>query len=116
MNSRVQRMYKNVETGLIGHWPLEGDHRNRSPHDLSSIARGLVFGDCAGRPAAGFNGVNSRIEISDHPAMHFGKGDFAIALWLHTKSGVDGGDVVGDLVSKFDPDTRRGLNLVVATH
>lgn len=104
------------DTRLIGYWPLDGDHRDHSGHDLPSVAHGLEFCDCDGKAAAKFDGIDSQIEISDHPALHLGKNDFSIALWLHTKSGADGGDVVGDLVSKFDPDARRGLNLIVSTH
>jgi hypothetical protein len=109
-------MNMDTDKHLVGHWPLDGDDRNCSACDLSSEAQDVVFDNCDGKPAAMFNGTNSRITVDDHPAMRLGKDNFTITLWLHTKSGVDGGDIVGDLLSKFDADTRRGMNLVVSTH
>ena len=42
------------------------------------------------------------------PALDLGKGDFTLAVWVHTEESLD--DVLGDLVSKYDPAARRGLN------
>lgn len=78
-------MDKQLESGLIGHWPFLGD---------------------AGR--------DCRLEVGDQPGLRLGAGDFSIALWLHTDAKT--GDVVGDLISKFDPDTRRGFTLGVVTN
>lgn len=104
------------DDNLIGHWPLSGDAHNQTSQPLCSAARGLEFKTCDGKPAAAFNGVDSAVEVADHPGLHLGTGDFSIALWLHTRGSAEGGDIVGDLVSKFDPDGRRGLNLIVSTH
>jgi len=101
---------------LVGHWPLDADLRNHAATRMPCVARSVNLATCDGRPAATFDGIDSVIEVADHPDLHWGRGDFSIALWLHTRSGADGGDIVGDLVSKFDPDTRRGLNLIVSTH
>ncbi|MBE2204032.1 MAG: LamG domain-containing protein [Chthoniobacterales bacterium] len=98
-----------------GHWPLETDHRNHSTHDLIGMAREITYEDIDGRRAAVFHGAKSSLEIADHPALRPGTGDFSVSLWLHTKDGAQGGDVVGDLISKFDGDARKGFNLVVST-
>ncbi len=98
-----------------GHWPLESDHRNRSAHELSSIACGISYEERDGHYAAIFRGSESVLEIADHPALRAGKGDFSLSLWLHTNDSAGGGDVVGDLISKFDPDARKGFQLVVST-
>ncbi|MBT3342177.1 MAG: LamG domain-containing protein [Gemmatimonadetes bacterium] len=37
-----------------------------------------------------------------------GTGEFSISLWAHTESEMD--DVLGDLVSKYDPTLRKGFN------
>ncbi|MCC7518543.1 MAG: LamG domain-containing protein [Verrucomicrobiae bacterium] len=58
-------------------------------------------------------GVDYRQELADQPAWRFGAGDFTIALRVHTDGHSE--DIVGDLVSKFDPKTRRGFNLGVVT-
>ncbi|MAE67405.1 MAG: hypothetical protein CMJ18_24355 [Phycisphaeraceae bacterium] len=101
---------------LVGHWPFDGDFRSRAAAPLASNATAVRLESRDGRVAAVFNGIDSRIEVADHPALRLGTGDFTIALWLHTASSRDGGDNVGDLVSKFDPDVRCGLNLIVSTH
>jgi len=64
-------------------------------------------------PMRGDKGRDCRLEIADHPRLRFGTGDFAISLRIHTDGHSE--DIVGDLVSKFDPDTRRGFNLGVVT-
>ncbi len=100
---------------LSGHWPLENDHRNHSAHEFCATASAITYGEVDGRRAASFHGATSSLEISDHPALRPGEGDFSLALWLHTPTSREGGDVVGDLISKFDPDTRKGFQLLVAT-
>jgi len=101
-----------VTAGLIAHWPLETDHHNQTSHELSAIAHGIEHTQVGGKAAAKFNGVDGQITVTDHPALRTAGGDFAISLHVHSDK-LD--DVVGDLISKFDPDTRRGFNLVVST-
>lgn len=98
-----------------GHWPLSHDHGNHSEHSLSSVARGISFAERDGHRAAIFEGPKSALEVADHPVLRPGSGDFSLSLWLHTDDSVNGGDVVGDLISKFDPNTRKGFQLVVST-
>lgn len=103
------------DPALSGHWTLENDHRNVSVAELTGMARGITHEEIDGHRAAVFHGAGSALEIADHPSLRTGAGDFSISLWLHTKDSVEGGDVVGDLISKFDGDTRKGFNLVVST-
>ncbi len=105
----------NTDEALIGHWPLESDHGNRSLHPLSNMTKGITYDEVEGRRAAIFRGASSSLEVADHPMLQTAEGDFSIALWLHTLDSASGGDVVGDLISKFDPATRKGFQLVVAT-
>jgi hypothetical protein len=64
--------------------------------------------------AARFDGHRSVIEVPDHDALRFGAGDFSIAAWV--RSDLSGADVVGDILSQFDPDRRRGVQLAVVTN
>jgi len=90
-----------LQDGLVGHWPFRGDSAGKTGQD-----HGITFGVRGpnGEPASAssFNGIDSRLEIADHPGLQFGTGDFSIAVWIHTEAKT--ADVVGDLVSKFDPD------------
>jgi len=100
---------------LVSHWPFDGRHAQNVPTPSSAIRPDHVqVRD--GHSATAFNGTGSPIELTDPDELRFGTGDFSIALWLHTKSGAEGGDNIGDLVSKFDPDTRRGWSLIASTH
>ena len=94
---------------------MENDHHNRSAHELSTTARSITYGERDGHRCAIFQGSESALEIADHPALHTGDGDFSLSLWLHTNDSAGGGDVVGDLISKFDPEARKGFQLVVST-
>ena len=48
------------------------------------------------------------IEVPASKSLALGTGDFTLTVWAHTTRELD--DVVGDLVSKFDPASRRGFN------
>jgi hypothetical protein len=99
---------------LIGNWPLQKDMTNLSPIDLVSTARDVETGvTIAGRTGARFNGTSSRLAIEPHPALDFGTGDVTVSAWVYTDPACD---VVGDLVSSFDPAVRRGINLSIVTN
>jgi len=99
------------DEGLIAHWPFAGDCEERVCGDLVVRNHGVEPGGAEGRSGAAFNGRDAFIEVQDHPALRPGREDFSIACWIHT-----GADVVGDLVDKFDPGTRRGVRLGIVTH
>lgn len=63
--------------------------------------------------AARFDGRGAHLEVADADALRLGAGDFTLALWVHTDEALD--DVIGDLVSKYDPEKRSGFNLSI-TH
>ncbi len=103
---------------LIGHWPLAGDAGNRAAVDLQSTPTDIVFGhagpDGKTDTAAAFNGRSSCIEIADHPALDLGQDDFSITAWVN--SDADRHDVAGSILSKYDPELRRGMHLYIATN
>ena len=61
--------------------------------------------------AVRFNGINSHLTIQGHPDLQLD--DFAISCWIETARSTD---VVGDIVSQFDPTARHGFGLSVITN
>ncbi len=66
------------------------------------------------RGAALFNGIDSRIEVADHPRLRLGARVFSVAVWIYADAVT--GDVVGDIISNFNPEIRRGFSLGVVTN
>ena len=107
-----------LQDELVAHWPLA-----RDPHDHSALghqgkAEGVDLGaeGPSGRSgtAARFDGSAAAIEVPDHPALRFGRDDFTVAAWV--RSDASDADVAGDILSKYDPDRRRGVQLSVVTN
>ena len=101
-----------------GHWKLQGDlldssgnNNTASNHgaDLRAVA---IKGEKGG--AAQFDGRGSYIEIPHSQSLALGSGDFSVSLWVHTTEKMD--DNAGDLITKFDPKTRRGFTLSLVNH
>ena len=95
---------------LVGHWNLQGDVQDSSGHGN----HGRNFGVELEPDGASFDGRGAHIQIADSDSLDFGSGDFTIALWAHTDKVLD--DTLGDLLTKFDPDSRRGFNLSLKHH
>jgi hypothetical protein len=107
-----------AEDGLIAHWPLVADGRDISGNELHAAAHDIDF-TAAGpsdrvSTAARFNGRSSRLEVPDDELLQFGQKDFTIAAWVYTDASND--DVPGDILSKYDPRTRRGFHLALKTN
>lgn len=104
--------------GLIGHWKLAGDTKDSSIQGNHGIDRGVDL-KATGRDgkdgsAAGFDGRGSRIEVASSKSLQFGSDEFSIAMWVNTSEELD--DTLGDLLSKYDPVSRRGLNFGIQNH
>ena len=104
--------------GLIGNWKLSGNVEDDSSHknhgnnhgvDLNATGR-----DGSAGSAAGFDGRESKVEVAHKSALKLGSTDFSIAMWVNTAAELD--DVLGDLVSKFDPVSRRGFNFSIQNY
>lgn len=100
-----------TEAGLVGHWTLAGDCRDSSPHGNHGVSHGV---DLAGPDGARFDGIDDYIEVPHSESLRLGSGDFSIAVWVHTESELD--DVLGDVLSKYDPSTRTGVNLSIMSY
>lgn len=107
---------KGAGDGLAAHWPFRGDCRDVSGSGTVMLNRGVTFdreGPRGTREGAACFDGNSWIRVSARPALGFGTEAFTIAAFIRTEEATD---VVGDLVSKFDPATRKGLNFSVVTN
>ncbi len=102
-----------VNSGLIGHWILDGDcddHSGNGNHGRSdggvSYTAPLPLG--GGPGAALFDGRSASITVPHNDSLAFGSGDFSLAAWVNTNRIT--ADVPGDILSRFNPATRRGFN------
>lgn len=59
--------------------------------------------------AATFDGRSSQVIVPAEKLPPLGTLDFSISAWLHTDEFLD--DVPGDIISQYDPATRRGFHL-----
>ncbi len=102
-----------ARTEEIARWKLAGNARDASGNGLHAEVRDVTFDvpGPKGRPgtAARFNGTSSVLTVPHTEKLDFGTGDFSIGLWLHTVQNTD--DVPGDLISRYDPETRNGFQL-----
>ncbi|MCF6287031.1 MAG: LamG domain-containing protein, partial [Candidatus Hydrogenedentes bacterium] len=94
-----------ADAPLIAHWPLTVDGRDASGNGNDATAHGTSFDT---KDGALFDGRGAYLEVPHNDALNLGDGDFAISMWVHTEAALD--DTLGELVSKFDPVTRKGLN------
>lgn len=97
--------------GLVGHWKLAGDGQDSSGRANHAVNRGA---DLSSPQGARFNGIDQWLEVPASASLALGPGDFSIAVWVHTEPAVD--DVLGDLLSKYDPATRTGVNLGIMNY
>jgi hypothetical protein len=94
-----------ADNWLIGYWKLQGDCLDYS--GAGNDGRNHHVDLAAGE----FSGLDSYIEVPDSESLDLGTGDFTISAWVYTTEGVE--DVLGDLVTKFDPSLRKGFNLTL---
>ena len=92
--------------GLVAHWKLTGDARDSAGGDRHAINHGVTFASGEG---ATFGGIDSWLEVPAEKAPKLGSKPFTITAWIHTDEDLD--DVLGDVMSRYDPKTRTGFNL-----
>ena len=93
------------DADLIAYWPLAGDCRDHSGNGHHGRNRGVGFvADCAV-----FDGRGAHVLVPPSAGPDLGTGDFTITAEIHTDTVLD--DVPGDLVSRYDPDSRTGFQL-----
>jgi hypothetical protein len=94
-----------TEDGLVGHWSLTADCQDSSGQENHGVTHGVNFL----ADGADFNGRDNYIEVPDSETLAPGICDWSIAVWIHTEAKLD--DVLGDILCKYDPATRTGVNL-----
>ena len=108
----------NGDTRLLAHWPLAGDCEDRSGngHHGHNHGADLAAQGPSGKPgeAAGFDGRGDYVEVAPRPSLRLGTREFSIAAWVRTDEILD--DVLGDIVSMYDPVRRKGFNLSIKIH
>ena len=109
-------MDMSLDQSLIVHLPFDRDLRNHSGAQLSLEPENLQLEKVASSKsptphAVRFNGISSRLTIQGHPALQLD--DFTISCWIETEWNTD---VVGDIVSQFDPTIRHGFGLSLITN
>ena len=94
-----------LEQGLIGHWKLRGDCRDHSGQNNHGTNHGvdLVSGK--------FDGIGGYIEVPHSESLKLGAKDFSVGAWIYTEKDLD--DVIGDVISMYDPTLRRGITLAI---
>ncbi len=97
--------------GLVGHWKLVDDCRDFSGRGNDAVNHGV---ELAGPDGAVFDGIKAYLEVPDSDSLRLGTGDYSIAVWVHTKAELD--DVLGDILSKYDPATRTGVTLSIMNY
>jgi len=98
------------EAGLVAHWKLARDARDSSGKGHHGRAQGVQFSGSEAK----FDGRASHIEVAHTKLLDFGARDFTISAWIQADNETD--DVPGDIVSKYDPQSRRGFGLSVLTN
>ena len=104
----------NAKPELIAHWPLAGDTNDvvGNHHGQADALSYTVGPNGKAAGAAEFDGQRSRVCIEDHADLRLGTSDFTFTAWIRCQAQMT--HVFGDILSKFDPVGRSGLNLHIA--
>ncbi len=101
-----------IETDLLAHWNFDGNCRDSSGNNNHGINRGvdLAARGRDGNPyrAARFDGRSAYVEVPASDALAFADREFTLTAWAEIPP--DGANLHGDILSKYDPVTRSGLN------
>jgi len=95
-----------AEEGPLAHWPLTTDSRDISGNGHHAMNHGAGF---EGQQGALFDGIDDWLEVPVRGTLQLGKSNFTIATWVHTEAELD--DVLGDILSWYDPASSSGVNL-----
>jgi len=110
-------MAVSLDSDLIAHWPLTENEADLSNSGLTARNCGVSFGPAPeGGPhsrAALFARTGAHLAVDDGLALQLGIGNFAVSVWIRTQ---DDGGTVGDVLTRFDTDTRTGFALSAVTN
>lgn len=94
------------EPDLLGHWRFTSNTEDSSPNKLHGTKQGVKIKD-----AAQFDGLRDHITVPHQESLSLGTGNFTLAAWVNTDENLD--DVLGTVLSKYDPQLRRGFQLSI---
>lgn len=100
-----------LEHKPLGHWPLIEDARDRSGNGHHGVPHGSTSASGSVKPNGLFDGRSDYVEIPRSEALMLRTSNFTIAAWV--KAGEAATDVIGDVISKWDPATRTGFTLCI---
>lgn len=110
LQTAVQLMWlttaASADDGLVAHWKLQGDAEDSSENGYDAVNHGVRF-DPEG--SAVFNGTDAWLEVPVTESLKLGTRSFSMTAWIHTEQQLD--DVLGDVMTCYDPDTRTGFTL-----
>jgi len=95
---------------LIAHWKLASDARDSVGQHHAIQHGGVGFQE----QCAVFDGIDGWLEVPAVDRLKLGRQDFSLAMWIHTARQLD--DVLGDVVTCYDPETRNGFNLTLMNY
>lgn len=98
-----------AEPRLVAHWKLTSDARD-AVGNHHAINHGVQFRN----NSAVFDGIDQWLEVPAARSLQLGQQDFSIAVWIHTDRHLD--DVLGDVLSCYDPKTRTGFNVTLMNY
>jgi hypothetical protein len=105
--------YAQGKARLLGHWPLAGDCKDKSGNRNHGVNHGVNLRaqdpDGESKSVAAFDGRGAFIEVRPGKSLKLGTNDFTVSVWVHTDRELD--DVLGDVLSFYDPAARKGFNL-----
>jgi len=93
---------------LVGHWRLDHDGRDVSGHSRHATPHGPVGFGSGGAASFGRRGC---LTVPGSALAELDGGSFTVSAWLRLPDRP--ADVIGDVVSMFDPTRRRGFGLGV---
>ncbi|MFN0198106.1 MAG: LamG-like jellyroll fold domain-containing protein [Planctomycetaceae bacterium] len=103
------------EPKLIGHWKLQDSAADSSGNLHTGKVHGVKFvadGPTVGlSKSAEFDGRDNLIEVDSSEKLNLGRDPFSVSMWVHTDEMLD--DVLGDLISRYDPANRQGFSLTL---
>ncbi len=96
------------EDSLIGYWRLMGNAKDQSGFHNNGMNHGVLLKP---RQPASFDGQTAFIEVPHSKSLALGTGEFSISVNVNTSA--DLGDVIGNVLSKYDPQNRKGFQLCI---
>ncbi|MFB3924351.1 MAG: hypothetical protein ACE145_21735, partial [Terriglobia bacterium] len=114
-NALLQKVEAKGWPRLLAHWKMDGDCQDAvGVHHGEN--HGIKFVEGRGgrsQGAAQFNGVDGFMKVEDHEEFNLGTREFSIAMWANLPENLESAH--GDLLTKYDSDRRKGINLSVTS-